>query len=45
MAAPLSSASGTTTTVARLSDPVRYEPGHPADPVELRFPHLYGALR
>jgi uncharacterized protein (DUF952 family)/GNAT superfamily N-acetyltransferase len=27
---------------ARLSDPVRFEPGDPADPA--RFPHLYGSL-
>ena len=29
---------------ARLTDPVRYEPGHPDDPTGLRFPHLYGPL-
>ncbi|CCG04600.1 GNAT family N-acetyltransferase [Blastococcus saxobsidens] len=28
----------------RLTDPVRFEPGHPDDPAELRFPHLYGPL-
>ncbi|MDK3257787.1 GNAT family N-acetyltransferase [Blastococcus capsensis] len=28
----------------RLTAPVRFEPGHPEDPAELRFPHLYGAL-
>ncbi|MFZ2527139.1 MAG: DUF952 domain-containing protein [Rhodococcus sp. (in: high G+C Gram-positive bacteria)] len=29
---------------ARLSDPVRYEPGVPGDPESMRFPHLYGPL-
>jgi uncharacterized protein (DUF952 family)/ribosomal protein S18 acetylase RimI-like enzyme len=29
---------------ARLSDPVRFEPGVPADPDGLLFPHLYGPL-
>lgn len=28
----------------RLTDPVRFEPGHLDDPAELRFPHLYGPL-
>ena len=26
------------------SDPVRFEPGMPADPAGMRFPHLYGPL-
>ncbi|KUI40665.1 glutathione S-transferase [Mycobacterium sp. GA-1199] len=29
---------------ARLSSPVRWEPGLPADPVGMEFPHLYGPL-
>ena len=29
---------------ARLSSPVRWEPGVPADPDGMEFPHLYGAL-
>ena len=29
---------------ARLTDPVRFEPGHPEDPAGMRFPHLYGPL-
>lgn len=29
---------------ARLIDPVRYEPGVPADPDSMSFPHLYGPL-
>jgi uncharacterized protein (DUF952 family)/ribosomal protein S18 acetylase RimI-like enzyme len=29
---------------ARLTDPVRFEPGHPEDPEDVRFPHLYGPL-
>jgi len=29
---------------ARLSDPVRWEPGVPGDPESMRFPHLYGPL-
>lgn len=29
---------------ARLTDPVRYEPGVPGDPESMRFPHLYGPL-
>jgi uncharacterized protein (DUF952 family)/GNAT superfamily N-acetyltransferase len=29
---------------ARLADPVRWEPGTPDDPPDLRFPHLYGPL-
>jgi uncharacterized protein (DUF952 family)/GNAT superfamily N-acetyltransferase len=29
---------------ARLTDPVRFEPGDPADPESMRFPHLYGPL-
>jgi uncharacterized protein (DUF952 family)/GNAT superfamily N-acetyltransferase len=29
---------------ARLSDPVRFEPGVPADPGGMLFPHLYGPL-
>jgi uncharacterized protein (DUF952 family)/ribosomal protein S18 acetylase RimI-like enzyme len=29
---------------ARLTDPVRTEPGVPADPGGMRFPHLYGPL-
>ena len=29
---------------ARLSDPVRFEPGVPTDPDALLFPHLYGPL-
>ena len=29
---------------ARLGDPVRFEPGVPADPDGLLFPHLYGPL-
>jgi uncharacterized protein (DUF952 family)/GNAT superfamily N-acetyltransferase len=29
---------------ARLTDPVRWEPGTPADPAGMRFPHLYGPL-
>ncbi|OBI83640.1 DUF952 domain-containing protein [Mycobacterium sp. E740] len=29
---------------ARLSSPVRWEPGVPADPVGMVFPHLYGPL-
>lgn len=28
----------------RLRAPVRWEPGLPEDPPELRFPHLYGPL-
>lgn len=29
---------------ARLTDEVRWEPGVPADPASMRFPHLYGPL-
>ena len=29
---------------ARLSSPVRWEPGVPTDPDGMVFPHLYGAL-
>ncbi len=29
---------------ARLSAPVRFEPGVPGDPASMRFPHLYGPL-
>ncbi|WP_326547049.1 DUF952 domain-containing protein [Mycolicibacterium sp. ND9-15] len=29
---------------ARLSSPVRWEPGVPTDPVGMVFPHLYGPL-
>lgn len=29
---------------ARLTDPLRWEPGHPDDPAGLLFPHLYGPL-
>ncbi|GAA3174564.1 hypothetical protein GCM10010531_30180 [Blastococcus jejuensis] len=29
---------------ARLTDPVRFEPGMPHDPESMRFPHLYGPL-
>jgi uncharacterized protein (DUF952 family) len=29
---------------ARLSAPVRFEPGVPGDPAGMRFPHLYGPL-
>jgi uncharacterized protein (DUF952 family) len=29
---------------ARLSAPVRFEPGVPGDPGSMRFPHLYGPL-
>ena len=29
---------------ARLTDPVRFEPGVPSDPASMRFPHLYGPL-
>lgn len=29
---------------ARLSSPVRWEPGVPADPAAMVFPHLYGPL-
>jgi uncharacterized protein (DUF952 family)/GNAT superfamily N-acetyltransferase len=29
---------------ARLTDPVRFEPGMPDDPASMRFPHLYGPL-
>ena len=29
---------------ARLTDPVRFEPGEPSDPASMRFPHLYGPL-
>ncbi|MGV0742341.1 DUF952 domain-containing protein [Mycolicibacterium sp. XJ870] len=29
---------------AKLSDPVRWEPGVPTDPRSMRFPHLYGSL-
>jgi uncharacterized protein (DUF952 family) len=29
---------------ARLTDPVRFEPGDPADPASMRFPHLFGPL-
>ncbi|MCZ2829431.1 GNAT family N-acetyltransferase [Modestobacter sp. VKM Ac-2986] len=29
---------------ARLTDPVRLEPGVPGDPASMRFPHLYGPL-
>ena len=29
---------------ARLSDPVRWEPGVPTDPESMLFPHLYGPL-
>ena len=29
---------------ARLTDPVRFEPGDPPDPDGMRFPHLYGPL-
>ncbi|WP_081495068.1 DUF952 domain-containing protein [Mycolicibacterium chubuense] len=30
--------------VARLASPVRWEPGVPADPDGMVFPHLYGEL-
>lgn len=29
---------------ARLSSPVRWEPGVPTDPMGMEFPHLYGPL-
>ncbi|MGY1746607.1 GNAT family N-acetyltransferase [Blastococcus sp. SYSU D00695] len=29
---------------ARLTGPVRFEPGVPGDPAAMRFPHLYGPL-
>ncbi len=29
---------------ARLVDPLRFEPGRPADPAGMLFPHLYGPL-
>ncbi|MGY1719365.1 GNAT family N-acetyltransferase [Blastococcus sp. SYSU DS0552] len=29
---------------ARLTVPVRFEPGRPADPADMLFPHLFGAL-
>ncbi|MGY1838449.1 MULTISPECIES: DUF952 domain-containing protein [unclassified Modestobacter] len=29
---------------ARLTDPVRWEPGVPGDPAGMRFPHLFGPL-
>jgi uncharacterized protein (DUF952 family) len=29
---------------ARLSSPVRWEPGVPTDPAGMEFPHLYGPL-
>ncbi|SCX53278.1 Uncharacterized conserved protein, DUF952 family [Klenkia marina] len=29
---------------ARLTDPVRFEPGVPGDPASMLFPHLYGRL-
>jgi uncharacterized protein (DUF952 family) len=29
---------------ARLTDPVRWEPGVPSDPDAMLFPHLYGPL-
>ncbi|MGB2921998.1 MAG: DUF952 domain-containing protein [Mycobacterium sp.] len=29
---------------ARLSSPVRWEPGAPTDPADMVFPHLYGPL-
>ena len=29
---------------ARLTDPVRFEPGVPGDPTGMRFPHLFGPL-
>ena len=29
---------------ARLTSPVRWEPGVPSDPESMRFPHLYGPL-
>jgi uncharacterized protein (DUF952 family)/ribosomal protein S18 acetylase RimI-like enzyme len=29
---------------ARLTDPLRWEPGLPSDPADMRFPHLYGPL-
>ncbi|NLU81382.1 DUF952 domain-containing protein [Rhodococcus sp. HNM0569] len=29
---------------ARLGAPVRFEPGVPADPDGMRFPHLYGPI-
>jgi uncharacterized protein (DUF952 family) len=29
---------------ARLTAPVRFEPGVPGDPAGMRFPHLYGPL-
>jgi uncharacterized protein (DUF952 family) len=29
---------------ARLSSPIRWEPGVPGDPDEMVFPHLYGPL-
>lgn len=28
----------------RLGSPVRWEPGVPGDPADMRFPHLYGPL-
>ncbi|MCV7290067.1 DUF952 domain-containing protein [Mycolicibacterium wolinskyi] len=30
--------------LAKLSDPVRWEPGVPTDPDAMLFPHLYGPL-
>ncbi len=29
---------------AKLTDPVRWEPGVPTDPESMLFPHLYGPL-
>ncbi|MGY2005237.1 GNAT family N-acetyltransferase [Blastococcus sp. SYSU DS1024] len=29
---------------ARLTDPLRWEPGHPDDPAAMLFPHLHGPL-
>ena len=29
---------------ARLTAPVRWEPGVPTDPESMRFPHLYGPM-
>lgn len=29
---------------AKLSDPIRWEPGVPTDPEAMLFPHLYGPL-
>lgn len=29
---------------ARLPEPPRWEPGDPADPASMRFPHVYGPI-